>query len=115
MFSPRCPATARHRGQAAGSNIAYRDVFVPIRAELSETMASGAFERTQTPQPKWLLDPQQSHGFIPRYVSATRVLLLSLVCVLAPSEPLEIFLRVEHLDLQLEPVCDHHFRELGID
>src|SRR4051812_17702764 len=71
MLSPRCPATARHRGQAAGSNIAYRDVFVPIRAELSETMESGAFERTQTPQPKWLLDPKQSHGLIPGYVLAT--------------------------------------------
>src|SRR3954447_26679421 len=34
-------------------------------------MESGAFERTQTPQPKWLLDPKQSHGLIPGYVLAT--------------------------------------------
>ena len=72
-------------------------------------MESGAFERTQTPQPKWLLDPEQSHGLIPGYVLATGVLLLRLVCVLTYPEPLEVFLRIEHLDLQLEPVCDHNF------
>src|SRR3954470_4059618 len=78
-------------------------------------MESGAFERTKAPQPNGLLDPKQSHGLIPGYVLATRVLLLSFVCVLAYPQPLEVFLRVEHLDLQLEPVCDHNFREFGID
>ena len=78
-------------------------------------MGSGAFELTQTPQPKWLLDSKQSQGLIPGYVLATGVFLLSLVRVLASPEPLEIFLRVEYLDLQLEPVRDHNFRDLGID
>ena len=65
--------------------------------------------------PNGYLIPEQSHGLIPGYVLATGVLLLSLVRVLAYPEPLEIFLCVEYLDLQLEPVCDHNFRKLGID
>ena len=70
---------------------------------------------TQIPQPKGLLDPEQRHGFIPGYVWAAGVLLLSLVCVLTYPEPLEVFLRIAHRDLQLQPMCDHNFRELGID
>ena len=41
-----------------------------------------------------LLDPEQGYCFVPRHVSATGILVLSLVCVLARAKPLKIFSRV---------------------
>src|SRR5215207_9647636 len=48
-------------------------------------------------------------------MSATRVILLSLVYVLACPKPFEILLCIQYLNLQLEPVCNHNLRSLCVD
>src|SRR4051812_158352 len=66
-------------------------------------------------QPARLPDPKQSLSLVPRHMSATRILVLSLVCVLACPEPFEIPFCIQHLNLQLEPVCNHNLRGLSVD
>src|SRR3954471_24820771 len=48
-------------------------------------------------------------------MSATRILVLSLVCVLACPEPFEVLFCIQHLNLQLEPVCNHNLRSFCVD